>query len=392
MTNNSLEDQIVKAISSVVGDAPVSLHEPLFIGNEWNYLKDCLDSTYVSSVGTYVDKFEEALKNCTGAKYAIAVVNGTSALQMSLQLAGVSFDCEVLVPALSFVATANAVTYAGGIPHFVECEESTLGIDADRLMNYLADISVVEGGQCINRSTGRVIKSVVPMHTFGHPVNMKGLMNVAKTHKLSIVEDAAESLGSAYAGRHTGTIGLLGILSFNGNKTITTGGGGAILTNDSELASLAKHLTTTAKINHDWEFSHDRVGYNFRLPNINAALGCAQLEQLPKFIEAKRSLFAQYKRAFAGVDQLRLVAEPENSYSNYWLQTLLLSESVENRRDDILSETNRRGIQTRPSWNLLHTLKPYKDCPRMDLPVAESLQRRIINIPSSSQLAGGLVD
>jgi aminotransferase in exopolysaccharide biosynthesis len=384
---SALVDQIVDAVHAVVGRGPVVLHKPRFAGNEWAYLKECLDSTFVSSVGKFVDRFEADLAAYTGARHAIAVVNGTAALHMALLLAGVRAGDEVLAPALSFVATAAAVTYCGATPHFVDGEEQRLGVDAVALREYLRDITDMQSGRCVNRATGRVIRALVPMHTFGHPVDIDALLAVARDFHLALVEDAAESLGSTVHGRHAGTFGLLGTLSFNGNKTITTGGGGAILTNDPERAAQAKHLTTTAKTPHRWEFLHDQVGYNYRMPNINAALGCAQLEQLPGLVDAKRRLYERYRAAFAAVPHSRIVAEPEGCRSNYWLQTLLLDESVAGQRDPILAATNDAGLMTRPAWQLMHRLPPYQACPRMPLPVAESLERRLINLPSSAQLA-----
>jgi aminotransferase in exopolysaccharide biosynthesis len=382
----TLSEQVVHAIRGVVGTAPVMLHEPSLKGNEWLYLKECLDSTFVSSVGKFVDRFELGLASFTGAKHAVAVVNGTAALHIALKLAGVTPGGEVLIPALTFVATANAVTYCNATPHLVDSEERTLGIDAGKLRDYLAHHTEQRSGQCINRATGRVIRALVPMHTFGHPVSLDALLAVAHDFNLVIVEDAAESLGSTYHGQYTGTFGLLGTLSFNGNKTITTGGGGAILTNDATLARHAKHLTTTAKLPHAWEYRHDEIAYNYRLPNLNAALGCAQLEQLPTMLAAKRTLFARYQAAFSSLQGIALVAEPEQCQSNYWLQTLLLDDDQADQRDPILAATNAAGYMTRPAWILMHELAQFKDCPRMDLTVAQSLSQRLINIPSSSGL------
>jgi len=383
---STLARQVVDAIQSAVGPGPVALHEPRFTGNEWAYLKECLDSTYVSSVGRFVDRFEADLAACTGAKHAIAVVNGTAALHVALQLAGVRPGDEVLVPTLTFVATANAVAYCGAKPHFADSEERTLGLDPRALREYLQGNTEIRGGRCVNRATGRVIRALVPMHTFGHPVDIEGVLAVSRDFRLALVEDAAESLGSTVHGCHTGTFGLMGTLSFNGNKTITTGGGGAILTNDPELARRAKHLTTTAKVPHRWDYLHDEIGYNYRLPNLNAALGCAQLEQLPGFLAAKRRIFERYRVAFAGVLQARIFAEPEGCRSNYWLQTLLLDESAAGQRDAVLAATNEAGFMTRPTWTLMHRLAPYLACPKMGLPVAESLERRLINLPSSAHL------
>ncbi len=380
-------EQVVAAIRTVVGPGPVALHEPSFAGNEWAYLKDCLDSSYVSSVGRYVDRFEADLAQIAGAKHAIAVVNGTAALHIALKLVGVQTNEEVLVPALTFVATANAVAYCHAIPHFVDSDVVNIGIDAPKLRDYLKDHTEQRGGLCINSSSGRVIRAMVPMHTFGHPADLDELLAVASDFNMALIEDAAESLGSYYKGKHTGTLGLMGALSFNGNKTITTGGGGAILTNDTALAKHAKHLTTTAKTPHAWRYYHDEIGYNYRLPNLNAALGCAQLEQLPDMLEAKRRLFSLYQSAFAGIPGVSLMAEPAGCRSNYWLQTLVLDPASAVLRDAILAAANSAGYMTRPVWDLMHQLPPYRAAPRMDLSGALSLAEQLINVPSSAGLA-----
>jgi perosamine synthetase len=382
--------EVLNTLKSVIGQSDdfVPLHEPTFAGKEWDYVKECLDTGWVSSVGSYVDRFEAMLADYTGVKRAVAVVNGTAALHVCLVLAGVESGDEVLLPTLTFVATPNAISYCGAIPHFVDCEETTLGMDPYKLSNYLSEIAEVRDSECFNRKTGRRIKSVVPMHTYGHPVDLEPLLEVCERYKLVLIEDAAESFGSYYKGKHTGQWGKLSALSFNGNKVITTGGGGAILTNDEEIGNLAKHLTTTAKVPHKWEFKHNMVGYNYRLPNINAALGCAQLEQLPEFLKQKRALAQSYRQAFENVDGIRFFTEPGNAKSNYWLNTLLLDESISEKRDELLELTNESGIMTRPTWTLMHTLPMFKNCPRMDLSVAENLGKRLINIPSSSSVGG----
>jgi perosamine synthetase len=290
------------------------------------------------------------------------------------------------MPALTFVATANAISYIGAIPHFVDSEEHTLGLDPLKLVDYLRDIAVIRDGQCFNRHTQRRIKAVVPMHTFGHPVDIEPLIEVVKEFRLELIEDAAESLGSYYKGKHTGHWGKLSALSFNGNKTITTGGGGAILTNDATLAKTAKHLTTTAKVPHRWAYVHDQVGYNYRLPNLNAALGLAQMEQLENFLERKRSLAARYQRAFENVKGVRFFTEPSFAKSNYWLNALILDATRAHLRDELLAATNDANIMTRPAWTLMHELPMYQPCPKMDLSVAEGLEQRLINIPSSPRL------
>ena len=385
-TNINLPQEIVSALRSVVGEGTLALHEPRFKGNEWFYLKECLDSTFVSSVGKFVDRFESDLAKFTGAKRAVAVVNGTAALHVALLLAGVEAGDEVLLPALTFIATANAVAYCQATPHFVDSEERSLGIDAVALHEYLLAITEIRNGKCVNLSTGRVIRAIVPMHTFGHPVDIEALLAVAHDFHLQLIEDAAESLGSTLGGQHTGTFGLVGTLSFNGNKTITTGGGGAILTNDVELGKRAKHITTTAKLPHRWNFVHDELGFNYRLPNLNAALGCAQLEQLPGFLRDKRRLFEKYQAAFANVAGVQVVDEPAGCNSNFWLQTLLLDAAHADQRDAVLAATNDAGLMTRPIWALMNRLPMYANAPRAPLPVAESLEQRVINIPSSSGL------
>jgi len=376
---------IINALKSVLsaGDKPVALHEPSFSGNEWAYVKECLDSGWVSSVGKFVDRFEQQLADYTGVKRAIAVVNGTAALHVCLKLVGVEQGDEVLMPTLTFIATANAVSYCGAIPHFVDSDEITLGLDPQRLDQYLKEIAEIRTTGCFNKKTGHRIKAVIPVHTFGHPVDLDPLAEVCCRYKIELVEDTAESLGSYYKGRHTGNWGKASALSFNGNKVITTGGGGAILTNDDELGRLAKHLTTTARVPHKWSFIHDQVGYNYRLPNINAALGCAQLEQLPGFINNKRDLAERYRKAFAMVEGIHFFTEAGFAQSNYWLNVLILDKEASAMRDEILELTNSVGIMTRPAWTLMHYLPMFSECPRMELPIAESLERRLINIPSS---------
>ena len=359
------------------------LHEPLFRGNENKYVKECIDTGWVSSVGKFVDRFEEDLVAYTGVKRAVAVANGTSALHICLILAGVKPEDEVLVPALTFIATANAVVYCQAVPHFVDSCYETLGLDPDKLANYLSEIAEVKNGSCYNRQTGRRISAVVPMHTFGHPVDMDKVNALAEKYHLKVVEDCAESIGSFYKGKHTGNFGLVSAMSFNGNKTITTGGGGAVLTNDEELGKLAKHLTTQAKIPHKWEFRHDMVGYNYRMPNINAALGCAQLEELPEFIIKKRALAEKYKKVFEGNEIVDFFTEPDFAKSNYLFNALILKPEMVQMRDRLLALLNDNNIMSRPIWNLMYTLEMYKDCPRMDCSTAEDIGQRLVNIPSS---------
>lgn len=379
--------KIVETVDRVLGkraDQAVSLHEPEFKGQEWTYLKNCLDSGFVSSVGEYVNRFEKDLAKFTGSEHAIAVVNGTAALQLCLEIAGVQPGDEVLTPALSFVASANAISHCGAIPHFIDSEKTSLGVDPEKLRSYLKETLTKKGAETINKRTGRIVRAVTPMHTFGHPVNITGLEKVCQEFNLPMIEDAAESLGSYYNGRHTGNFGRLSALSFNGNKTITTGGGGAILTNDADLAQRAKHLSTTAKVPHAWAFEHDEVAYNFRMPNINAALGCAQLEQLTDLLSRKRQLANKYETAFKDVDGVEFFKEPSYAKSNYWLNTILLDSVDLNTRNKVLQAFHDRKILARPAWGLMHRLPMYASAPRMDLSVAEALELRIINIPSSA--------
>jgi perosamine synthetase len=385
----TIETQVLAAVRSVIGNARAALHEPEFSGNEKHYLSDCIDSTFVSYIGRYVSTFERQLADYTSANEAVAVVNGTAALHIALIMAGVGAGDEVIVPGLTFVATANAVVYCDAIPHFVDCDIATLGVDVHKLAQHLEHTTRMQDGLCINTRTGRPIKALVPMHTFGHPVDIPGCQAIAARYNLALIEDAAESLGSYYDGQHTGTFGFCGVLSFNGNKVVTTGGGGALLFNDTALASRARHLTTTAKEPHTWEYRHDALGYNYRMPNVNAAIGCAQMEQLPIKLAKKRQLYERYAGAFAQVEGVRVIGERKHCQSNYWLQTLLLDEDDLMLRDTILAYCNEHGVMARPAWAPLDTLPMYRGCPASDLTNAHSLYRRLINIPSSPGLADG---
>ncbi len=364
-------------------DKFVPLHEPRFIGNEKMYLNECIDSTFVSSVGKFVDKFEEEITKYTGAKYAIATVNGTAALHIALLLAGVKNGDEVITQSLTFVATCNAISYIGAHPVFVDVDRDSLGLCAIKLREFLEQTSEIINGECVNKFTKNRIMAVVPMHTFGHTCQMDEIIEVCNRFKLVIVEDAAESLGSFYKGKHSGTMGLLGTLSFNGNKTITTGGGGMIITDNETLAIQAKHITTTAKIPHRWEYGHDLVAYNYRLPNINAALGCAQMENLSVFIEKKRELAISYRNFFK-TELINFIVEPANSTSNYWLNAIRLKDIKE--RDLFLEETNNAGVMTRPVWNLMNNLPMFKNALTGNLENSIWLSERIVNIPSSVRI------
>ncbi len=389
-------DRVVRAVRAVIGDRsdPVPLHEPTILGDAWVYVKDCLDTGWVSSAGEYVVRFEEELAAFTGASHAVAVVNGTAALHTALELVGVGPGDEVLMPSLTFVATANAVAQCGGVPHFVDVEDRSLGLDPAALERRLEETAERTSDGCFNHETGRRIAAVVVMHTFGHPADLLHLRQVTEQYEIPLIEDAAESLGSLHGKRHTGTFGRLGILSFNGNKIISTGGGGAILTDDADLAGSARHLTTTAKRPHPWEYFHDRVAYNYRMPNLNAALGCAQMKNLPELIQAKRGLAQDYRDALAAVDGVSIFEEPAYARSNYWLNALILDHGARAARDGLLERLAEEGIQARPVWNPMHTLPMYKNCPRTLLPRTEDLATRIVNLPSSAHLRLGqsLVD
>lgn len=357
------------------------LHEPRFMGNEKKYVLNAIDSTFVSSVGEYVTKFEEMMCHITGAKHAIATVNGTNSLHLALILAGVEKGDEVLTQPLTFIATTNAISYANATPHFVDVDKETLGLSPRKLKHYLNTIAEVNEGVCYNKNTGKRIAACVPMHTFGLPMYIDELINICNAYCIPVVEDAAESLGSTYKNKHTGTFGLLGVFSFNGNKVVTAGGGGCIVTNDTALAKKAKHLSTQAKIPHKWEYEHDAIGYNYRMPNLNAALICAQLEQLPKYLINKRELSDLYLNFLEGNDSMQFIREVSNAKSNYWLNAILLKSK--NERDHFLEFTNKEKVMTRPIWTLVNKLEMFESCPHSDLSTAEWLEDRVVNITSS---------
>lgn len=380
---------ILNAIRSVVDGTirktgrPVQLHEPSFGGRERDYIVDAVDSTFVSSVGEYVNQLERDVARVCEVEHAVVTVNGTAALHVCLLLAGVRPGDEVLVPALTFVATANAVAYCGAIPHLCEATGRTLGLDPSALEAHLDRIAERTSTGCRNRETGRRIAAVMPMHTFGHPVEIDELLVLCERWGIILVEDAAEGLGSRYKGRHVGGFGLVSGLSFNGNKIITTGGGGAVLTNDAGIARKAKHITTTAKLGHKWAFNHDQLGYNYRMPNLNAALGCAQLEHLDTFLAKKRRLAMLYDAAFAGVAGAHVFRDQPWAESNYWLVTLLLDAEDAEGRDALLDLLHENGVMARPVWAGMHRQPMYAHCPRMAIPVVEELEKRIISLPSS---------
>jgi perosamine synthetase len=386
--SNQRSTRFVEAIRSVVGDAPtIGLHEPDIGEAERRFVNECLESTFVSSVGPFVARFEDEIAAYTGAKYAVAVSNGTIALQVALSLAGVRLGDEVVIPALSFIATANAVVHAGAVPYFVDSNATTLGMDPIALERELERMTQRDG-QLVNPATGRKIAAIVPMHALGHPVDIDAIMVLSHRFGVPVVEDAAESLGSFSGGRHTGTFGELGVLSFNGNKIVTTGGGGMILTNDAELGRRAKHLTTTAKLQHEWEFEHDAVGWNFRMPNLNAAMGVAQLTKLDSYLAAKRRLADRYAETFAAIEGMTFLHEPEGTKSNYWLCAVRIDEPDKAVRDELLGSANADGLRCRPFWNLLSEQQMYRESERGDLSVAHELLDSVICLPSSPKLAG----
>lgn len=377
--------QVTDFVHQLFGtEETVSLHAPLFIGNEKKYLNECIDTTFVSSVGKFVDRFEEEMAAYTGAKKAVVCVSGTNALHMAMMLVGVERDDEVLTQALTFIATCNAISYIGAHPVFIDVDMETLGLSPKAVKAWLEKNAELKNGVCYNKKTGRRVKACIPMHTFGHPVKIDELVQICDEWHLELVEDAAESIGSLYKGQHTGTFGKVGAISFNGNKTITTGGGGMLLFQDEELGKLAKHLTTQAKVPHRWAFVHDHIGYNYRMPNINAALGCAQLENLDRYVENKRETAQIYADFFKNVPDITFFTEPENCRSNYWLNVVMLKGKA--AQQEFLEYTNDHGVMTRPVWELMNRLEMFKHCETDGLKNTEWLADRIVNIPSSVRL------
>jgi perosamine synthetase len=386
MKQNNVEKNlaIIKFIKSIYKNSKfIPLHEPRFIGNEKKYLKECIDSTFVSSVGKFVDEFENRIATYTGSKYAIATCNGTSALHTSLLLANVNKNDEVITQPLTFVATCNAISYCGAKVVFIDVDKDTMGLSPAALKFFLQNNTKVKNKQCINNKTGKVIKACVPMHSYGHPCRIDEIKKICDDYYIFLIEDAAESIGSTYKGKHTGTFGQLGVISFNGNKIITSGGGGCIITDDKVLAEKAKYLTTTAKVPHKWDFNHDIIGYNYRMPNLNAALLVAQLENLNNFINNKRELANYYETFFRSTD-IFFFKEPNNCKSNYWLNIIFLKNRKQ--RDEFLDFTNKNGVMTRPTWRLMTELEMFKDCEGVDLKNAKYLEDRVVNIPSSVRL------
>lgn len=382
-------DELLRRLNLVLpqhSNRSIALHEPNFSIREIEYVENCIKSGWVSSNGEYIDKFENELSKFTGIKNAIAVVNGTAALHLCLLASGVKVGDEVITPTLTFVATANAVRYCQATPLFADCEELTLSIDPVKVEEFLKNHAEIKGGYCFNKNSGNRISALIAMHVYGHPGKIDVLANICREWKITLIEDAAESLGSLYKGHHTGSFGHVSAVSFNGNKIITTGGGGAILTNDDIAAKRIRHLSTTAKIAGTTSFTHDEVGFNYRMPNLNAALGCGQLEQLPNFLKKKRGLSQKYHLALEGFEGLKLITEPVHAQSNYWLNTIILNQKFENQLNSILDNLEKNGIQARPCWTLMHKLKIYENSPRISTSTAESLSKRIINLPSSPHL------
>lgn len=358
---------------------PIMLHAPVFSGNEKKYLSECIDTTYVSYVGEFVNRFEQMTASFTGAKSAVATVNGTTALQIALQVAGVQNGDEVITQSLTFVATANAIFHCGAIPVFIDVDLDTMGMSPDKLSDFLKNNTIMKNGQCYNKHSDRNINAIIPMHTFGHPCRIDEIVEIANMYHIPVIEDAAESLGSTYKNKHTGTFGLAGIISYNGNKTITTGGGGMIITNNTEIAEKARHLTTTAKVKHPWEFIHDQVGYNYRMPNVNAAIGVAQMENIDSYLSNKKETAHLYENFFKETS-IQFCKSPEHSESNYWLNAILFKNSKE--RNGFLRHSNSQGVITRPVWKLMNHLRMYQDCQTGALDNSQIIESRLVNIPS----------
>jgi perosamine synthetase len=377
---------IIDEIRSIYAEPekPIPLHAPLFIGNEKKYLQECIDSNYVSSVGKFVDLFEVKMAEYTGSKKAVVCVNGTNALHIALKLVGVGQNDEVITQALSFIATTNAISYCGASPVFIDVDKETMGMSPKALEAFLNVETVMKADRCYNKSTGKRIKACVPMHTFGHPCKIDEILQICERYKIELIEDAAESIGSYYKGKHTGTYGKIGVLSFNGNKTITTGGGGMLLFNDEKLAKEAKHLTTQAKVPHCWEFVHDEIGYNYRMPNINAALGVAQLESLDLYVEKKRILAKTYEVFFNSVNKVSFFTEPANCVSNYWLNVIIFE--TEDERNLFLKESNSQKVMTRPVWRLMSKLPMFEKFQKDSLLNSSWFESRVVNIPSSVKI------
>lgn len=358
----------------------IPLHEPRFMGNEKKYLNECIDTTYVSSVGKFVDELEDKIASYTGTRYAVATSNGTSALHIALLVCNVKSDDEVITQPLTFIATCNAISYCGARPIFIDVDKDTMGLSPSALKEFLNKNTLIKNQQCINKKSGQKIKACVPIHTFGHPCRIDEIKSICDQYYINVIEDVAESLGSFYKDKHTGTFGQMGATSFNGNKIVTAGGGGCIVTNNKALAKKAKHLTTTARVPHKWKYSHDMIGYNYRMPNLNAGLMVAQLEQIEQFLLNKRELANTYESFFSGTS-IKFIKELKHSKSNYWLNAIILKDKKQ--RDLFLDETNSAGVMTRPTWVLMNKLPMFNKYQCSDLTNAKWLEERVVNIPSS---------
>ncbi len=386
--NFYLEKVIFKKLTSVIGKKSKLLHKPYLLnGNEKKYLSKCIDSSFVSpSGGEFIYKFEDKIKRLTNSKYAVSVVNGTSGLHLALKAIGIKKDDEVLVPSLTFVGTCNSIIYSNATPHFVDSSLNSYGVDNIKLENYLAKNAKMISGVCYNKNTKKKIRAIIVVHLFGHPAEIGSIIRIAKKYKLKVIEDAAESIGSFYKGKHTGTIGHIGVISFNGNKSLTTGAGGVVITNSYSLAKKVKFLASTAKVKHAYKYLHKGVGFNYRLANINAALGCAQLEKLNKIISSQRKLFKKYKKVFENIENVEILDEPKNSKSNFWLQTLILKKRNKKKIESILKYVSKKGFQIRPTWDLISEIKFYKKFPKMNLDKSKEIRSSLINLPSSPEI------
>ncbi len=377
---------ITNSIIKVIGKGPHSLHEPVLGKKEIEYVSKSIKSNFVSTKGKFVEKFENEIKKFTKSNFVVSTINCTQALFLSLKVLGVKKDDEVLVPALTFVGTVNAISYLGAEPHFIDSTISNLGVDSKKLEIYLMKHTKIKNNKCINKKTGKVIKAIIPVHVFGHACDIEKIVKIARKYKFEVIEDAAECLGSFFKRKHLGTFGKIGCLSFNGNKIITTGGGGAILINNKKIYKKIKHLATTAKLKHSWEYDHDQIGFNFRMPSINAALGFAQLRQIKKFIKSKRNLFLRYQKSFEKVEGVKIFKDNKFEKSNYWLQTLILNTRFKKYKNKILKENFKKKIYLRPAWKLISNLKPYQRKQKMSLSGAKEIYDKVINLPSSQYL------
>jgi perosamine synthetase len=382
----SLSHKVIKNLKSIFKNVNINLHEPELNNIDLMHIRKCFNSGMISTAGLYVSKFENEIKKITKSKYVVSVSNGTVGLFISLKVAGIGYKDEVLIPAVTFVATANAVAQCNATPHFVDIEKKSFGIDVNKLEKYLIENTYLKNNQCFNKKTKRKIKAIMPVHVFGHPCEITKIMKVAKKFRLIVIEDAAEAIGSYFKNKHVGNFGLMGVFSFNGNKIVTCGGGGAIITNNFRLYKKIKHLCTTAKVAHKWKYVHNEVAYNFRLPALNAALGYSQLLKLKFFIKKKLKLYEIYKKKFWQIKDIEIMTSSKYCKSNYWLQTMILSKKTQKFKSKIISDCHKSGIKVRPLWDIIPTLKMYKNCPKMNLDNSKDVYYSVINLPSSSSI------